>query len=588
MASGNRDVRYEYGKNGELLSVTDNGQRLKAEYRYDSMGREVLRIYGNGVRQETKYDKAGRVILIRETGAGNGLLRAEGYLYDGEGRRSHSVNEEGMVTKYQYDGQSRLAAVLYPWTEEKAVEDKREAEEAGLYFTPERGAGEWYSLENGELSLIREVLNMAGPNRGAMAGKNQLAWRESYEYDLNGNRASKKTPWGTVAYTYDKENRLTRKGDIAYGYDADGNMLREEGLRRGAEYRYDGRDRMVYSEVTSHTERTRTRSGYWYDGLGRRVLARDEGGEAMRTLYDGTGFEVIREGAVFSDGRFTTRYSNGAQSMTNTGTEGSRYRWVGEGSGDVRTRVIYEDGYSTGTGRYTGISVSLYGRGEAVAVSRSAGANGRGGTAYLGKDVLGSVRSTTNGNGSLEGRYEYDAFGKPYKGDLKSGMNLGYTGKPYDATTGLYNYGYRDYQPEAARFTTTDPIRDGANWFAYVNNDPVNYVDLWGLAGNCESDKKPNEKENPVIIEWGIPPFEARVYIFTYPGDDPNVPPGAGYEWKGNGDPASEKGNWVNPTTGAYWHPDLHHPPPVGPHWDYRDPGYNMYRVYPNGRYESK
>jgi RHS repeat-associated protein len=60
-------------------------------------------------------------------------------------------------------------------------------------------------------------------------------------------------------------------------------------------------------------------------------------------------------------------------------------------------------------------------------------------------------------------------------------MNLGYTGKPYDMATGLYNYGYRDYKPEAARFTTIDPIRDGANWFTYVNNDPVNLVDLWGL-----------------------------------------------------------------------------------------------------------
>jgi RHS repeat-associated protein len=27
---------------------------------------------------------------------------------------------------------------------------------------------------------------------------------------------------------------------------------------------------------------------------------------------------------------------------------------------------------------------------------------------------------------------------------------------------GLYNYGYRDYAPEAARFTTVDPVRDGA------------------------------------------------------------------------------------------------------------------------------
>ena len=75
----------------------------------------------------------------------------------------------------------------------------------------------------------------------------------------------------------------------------------------------------------------------------------------------------------------------------------------------------------------------------------------------------------------------YDAFGQPYKGNLSGGMNLGYTGKPYDTTTGLYNYGYRDYKPQAARFTTVDPIRDGNNWFAYVNNDPVNMIDLLGL-----------------------------------------------------------------------------------------------------------
>jgi RHS repeat-associated protein len=116
-----------------------------------------------------------------------------------------------------------------------------------------------------------------------------------------------------------------------------------------------------------------------------------------------------------------------------------------------------------------------------VAINRYDTATFTGGTVYLGKDALGSVRGATNDYGLLEERYEYDAFEKPYKGDLNSGMNLGYTGKPYDTATGMYNYGYRDYQPEVARFTTVDPIRDGANWFAYVNNDPVNWVDLWGL-----------------------------------------------------------------------------------------------------------
>ena len=80
-----------------------------------------------------------------------------------------------------------------------------------------------------------------------------------------------------------------------------------------------------------------------------------------------------------------------------------------------------------------------------------------------------------------ESYYDYDIFGSPITGNYTTGADYGYLGKPYDSITGLYNYGYRDYSPHTVRFTTVDPIRDGANWFAYVNNDPVNYVDLWGL-----------------------------------------------------------------------------------------------------------
>jgi RHS repeat-associated protein len=157
------------------------------------------------------------------------------------------------------------------------------------------------------------------------------------------------------------------------------------------------------------------------------------------------------------------------------------YRWLGDGSGSaVRTTWTGSEG-GVAAARYTGISVTLYGNGEAMGMNRTGNVGSRGGSVYLGKDILGSVRSASNEYGTLEGRYEYDAFGKPYAGDLESGMNLGYTGKPYDTATGLYNYGYRDYKPEAARFTTVDPVRDGTNWFAYVNNDPVNWVDPWGL-----------------------------------------------------------------------------------------------------------
>jgi len=37
------------------------------------------------------------------------------------------------------------------------------------------------------------------------------------------------------------------------------------------------------------------------------------------------------------------------------------------------------------------------------------------------------------------------------------------------------------YDATARRFAQEDPIRSGRNWYGYVGNDPVNYVDPWGL-----------------------------------------------------------------------------------------------------------
>jgi RHS repeat-associated protein len=66
---------------------------------------------------------------------------------------------------------------------------------------------------------------------------------------------------------------------------------------------------------------------------------------------------------------------------------------------------------------------------------------------------------------------------------------------------GWYNSGFRDYSPMTMRFTTTDPIRSGSNWYAYVNGDPVNYVDPWGLSG--QSEQPPPEQ--PSEPSWATP-----------------------------------------------------------------------------------
>ena len=74
-----------------------------------------------------------------------------------------------------------------------------------------------------------------------------------------------------------------------------------------------------------------------------------------------------------------------------------------------------------------------------------------------------STQNSADGYGYADKNYSYDAFDAIIEGDLSGQQNFGYLGTQFDKQTGLYNYGYRDYTPKVARFTTVDPIRDGAS-----------------------------------------------------------------------------------------------------------------------------
>ncbi|WP_319562710.1 RHS repeat-associated core domain-containing protein [Marispirochaeta sp.] len=93
----------------------------------------------------------------------------------------------------------------------------------------------------------------------------------------------------------------------------------------------------------------------------------------------------------------------------------------------------------------------------------------------------------TDEHGHQKEEYRYDVWGKEYH--KKNGhsytdlfpTHYGYNGKRFDPKVALIDYGFRDYKPEINRWTTIDPIRSGTNWYAYVGNDPVNWVDPLGL-----------------------------------------------------------------------------------------------------------
>jgi RHS repeat-associated protein len=101
-------------------------------------------------------------------------------------------------------------------------------------------------------------------------------------------------------------------------------------------------------------------------------------------------------------------------------------------------------------------------------------------------DHEGTIRDVVDAAAQLVNHVSYDSFGDHTGGTAPVvDFLFGFTGRPYDPDTDLYDYRARWYDAEVGRWVSEDPAGFDAgdmNLYRYAGNSPVIYVDPSGMA----------------------------------------------------------------------------------------------------------
>ena len=475
-----RNISYEYGKNGEILCVNDfigsgeNSRTVSVRFVYDELGREILRVWSGGESLRTVYDKIGRVVLKAGFDSQSNIVFVDGSVFGSLGEKVLSFDSSFQVTRYEYDSDGRLSAVMYPYSARMFEHLKKSAVLSGLSFLESDIKFDTTTVSTSEYEKLKSICALL--SRSAQIQSSVSSLKESFSYDSEGNCISRSTPFGVIKSSFDDENRILSWGSAGtFSYDKNGNLVSEKNLYEEKYFSYNAMNRMKSACVYNAVDDKITEIACAYDALGRRTVYSSSEFGSVRTMYLGLGLKQLA----------SMKISSATEVRSAKKEDSSEFRYLKGYSGEPGNRSLGgpDGGKSRGVffGGFAGYdsysNAPVYAGTSPVSVTQIGSSESGYSSFALMCNSVSSVSAACGENG-LTNTYDFDVFGSPLSAESPA---FGFVGKRYDAATGLYDFGFRDYSAALGRFSSLDPIRDGDNWYSYCMGNPVSYVDDTGL-----------------------------------------------------------------------------------------------------------
>ncbi len=558
-ANGNATT-YEYDSIKRLLKTIspDTGTTV---YSYDANGNLVSKTDANGTTVTYAYDNLNRIISISFPDPSDNITYSYDNCLNGKGRlckmtdpagtTNYEYNVRGQVVKetkivdnitynieYSYTPNGNLKGVTYP--DGRVVTYSYAANRIDSVVTTKDNITKTivsditYSPTSIPLSItygngittemsydVRNILNSLNigtlkqlsytrDNTGnitAIINALDTTKTKTFSYDSLYRLTSAAGPWGSLNYSYDsvgnRQTETTDTGLTNYVYNA--NKLTSSTGEKTFDFDYDN---------TGNTTVENNRE-YIYNQNQRLIKVTDTDTVVGKYVYNGNNQRVKK----IVNGQTTVfHYSLGGQLIAES-----------DSTGMFNAEYVYL--FNQPLAKIQNDNIYIYHN-----------------------DHIGTPILMTDESSSVVWEEEFLPFGEPLSVTGTITNNLRFPGQYYDEETGLhYNY-YRDYKPEIGRYVEADPIlqpmvnskttgsscaKTRISWrvpglifkpqslhpFVYVGNNPVNFVDpygLWICDAICTLIPLP-KKFIPICIlcpdETSLDPNECILYDVSIVGD---------------------------------------------------------------------